>query len=149
MSNVFTSAGTTIAVVLGLPATYDAAGFAALTYGNIGEVTQFTSVGATRELVTHNPIGNVDTVKRKGSNNWGALTIDMAVDENDAGQAVLEAGVAEDSGHSFKITRQNGTIQYFSGQVMSFTTDIGSVNSITSAQSQIELDGPILTVPAI
>jgi len=69
MSNAFTSAGTTISVVDSNPATYDQAGFEALTYSLIGEVTDLGEFGREYSAVTHNPLGDRRTVKRKGSYN--------------------------------------------------------------------------------
>ena len=37
-----TSAGTTLGIVSGLPATYDAAGFGALTFATVGEMQSLT-----------------------------------------------------------------------------------------------------------
>ena len=148
MSNVFTAAGTTIAVSAALPATYDAAGYVALTYTTIGEVTDIPEFGASRELVTHNPIGSIDTVKRKGSRNNGSVALNIAVDEDDAGQVLLEAAEAVETSYSFKVTFITGAIKYFTAQVMSFTTIIGSVNSIVSVSAMLEIDSAIVKVAA-
>lgn len=149
MSNVFTAAGTTIAVSAALPATYDAAGYVALTYTTIGEVTDIPEFGASRELVTHNAVGTIDTIKRKGSRNNGSVALNIASDEDDAGQALLEAGEADDASYSFKVTFQTGAIKYFTAQVMSFTTIIGSVNSIVSVSAMLEIDSAIVKVAAV
>jgi hypothetical protein len=148
MSNVFTAAGTTIAVSAAAPATLNAAGFAALTYTTIGEVTDIPEFGASRELVTHNAIDTIDTIKRKGSRNNGSVALNIASDEDDAGQALLEAGEADDASYSFKVTFQSGAIKYFTAQVMSFTTIIGSVNSIVSISAMLEIDSAIVKVAA-
>lgn len=150
MSNVFTTAGATIGVVADVPATLDAAGFAALTYANVGEVTDFGEFGVVYELVTHNPIGTRRTVKRKGTKNNGAVDMVIGRDRDDAGQIVLQAGADGanvDDVHSFKVTLQNGDIIYFTGQVMSFTDNLGSVNNIVQVGCQVEIDD-IVDAPA-
>ncbi|HSH51600.1 MAG TPA: hypothetical protein VK982_07740, partial [Bacteroidales bacterium] len=54
----YTAAGTTLSVVTGEPATFDEAGFSALSFDEVGEVTSVPSHGAEYALVTHNPIGD-------------------------------------------------------------------------------------------
>lgn len=151
MSNVFTSAGTIYAVSAAAPATYDAAGFAALTFTTVAEVTDLGEYGPTYEVVTHNPLDTRRTVKRKGTVNDQALTMQLGRDPSDAGQALLIAGVdgaAKDTVHSHKITLQDGTVQYVTGQIYSYTTNVGSINQITGASVTVELDNEIIEVAA-
>ena len=149
MSNVFTSSGTTYAISAGEPATYDQAGFAALTYTDVAEVTDMGEYGASFEVVSHNPLATRRTVKRKGTVNDGAMSLQLGRDPSDAGQAILIAGVdgaGIDVVHSHKVTLQDGTIQYFTGQIYSYTTNIGSANQIVSAAATVELDNKIIEV---
>ena len=66
---VQTTAGATIGISATLPATNDAAGYAALTFSLIGEVTDLGEFGREYATVTHNPIASRRTIKRKGSFN--------------------------------------------------------------------------------
>ena len=54
--SVQTSAGTVVSVSAGLPATFDAAGFAALTYTQVGKVDNAGNLGASIAPVTFTPI---------------------------------------------------------------------------------------------
>ena len=146
VSQAFTSAGTTLQVSAALPATNDATGFTALTYTKVGEVVDLGSYGKKFNLVTHNPIDDRKTVKRKGSYNGGTLSLKMARVPANAGQAILVTASNSDEAVSFKITLQNGTINYFQGMVMSYTTDIGSVDTITSASVDVEVSEDIVEV---
>ena len=149
MSNVFTSAGTTLAVSANAPATYDTVGFQALTFTDVGEVTDMGEYGPTYEVVTHNPLNTRRTVKRKGTVNDGAISMQIGRDPTDAGQVILIAGVdgaAKDTVHSFEVTLQDGTIQYFTGQIYSYTTNVGSANNIVSASVTVEIDNEIVEV---
>ena len=145
-SSAFTSAGTTVALSASLPATYNATGYGALTYTDIGEVTEAGEFGRNYELVTHNPLGDRDTIKRKGSYNSGTLALQMARVPGDAGQVLLVAAVDLDTSQSFEVTLQDGTILYFTGQVMSYTTNVGSVNQITAATVNVEIDSALVEV---
>ena len=143
-SNAFTSAGTTVAVSASLPGAYTATGFGALTYTDIGEVTQAGEFGKQYALVTHNPLGDRETYKFKGSYNNGTLSLQMGRVPSDAGQTILVAALASDNSYSFEVTLQNGTILYFTGQIMSYTTNVGGVDQITSATVNVEIDSAIV-----
>jgi hypothetical protein len=136
---VFSSAGSTIAISTAKPATFDGTGYAALTFTAIGEVTDLGEFGREYNLITHNPIGNRGTVKKKGSFNEGSITLQLALDTDDAGQLLAKTASTSDADHSFVITTQNGDKYYFQAQVMSFKTSIGAVDSITSASIMLEI----------
>ena len=146
MSQVFTSAGTTLGISAAAPATYDEPGFSVLNFTDVGEITDMGEYGREYALVTHNALGNRRTVKRKGSYNDGALTMSLGRVPSDAGQVVLLAALDSDASYSFEVTLQDGTTQYFSGQVMSYTTNVGSVDQITGASVTVEIDGDIVEV---
>tara|TARA_R110000850_G_C9799750_1_gene450273 strand:- start:173 stop:622 length:450 start_codon:yes stop_codon:yes gene_type:complete len=149
MSNVFTSTGTQYAVSAAVPATYDEAGFVALTWTEVAEVTDMGEYGATYEVVSHNPLATKRTIKRKGTVNDGAMALQLGRDPSDAGQLLLIAGVdgaAADVVHSHRVTLQDGTIQYVTGQIFSYTTNIGASNQIVGAAVTVELDNAIVEV---
>ena len=145
-TSAFTSAGSKLYTSSVLPATYDAAGFGALTWTEVKEITDLGEFGATYTLVTHNPLGSRITVKRKGSLNNGTLELKMARVVTDAGQAKLVTASGVDNSYSFKVVLQDGTIDYFTGQVMSYKTNVGSVDQITSAACSIEIDSSVTEV---
>lgn len=136
---VYTTAGTTIAVSASAPATYDSAGYAALTYTAIGEVTDLGEFGREYALVTHNPIGTRATQKYKGSYNEGAITLAVGLDTDDAGQDLLTTASTSDSNYSFKVTAQNGDVYYFIAKVMSFKRQFGGVDQITTGAITLEI----------
>lgn len=145
-SDAFTSAGTTVAVSASLPATYNEAGYEALTFTDIGEVTNVGDIGRVYELVKHLPLATRETIKRKGSYDSGSVALDMARVPSDAGQTILVAGVDSDTSRSFEVTLQDGTVLYFTAQIMSYLTKIGATNNITGAMVQIEIDSDIVEV---
>lgn len=147
-SKAFTSAGTKLYVSASAPATYNNTGFAALTWTEIGEVSEMGEFGRQYNLVTFNTLGDRRTVKRKGSYNDGTIACQMARVPDDAGQTILVTAVNSDSSYSIKIQLQDGTVFYTSAQVMSYTTNIGNVDQITSATVNLEIDNDILEVAA-
>lgn len=139
-----TTAGTVISASASLPATYDLAGFAALSYTAVGEITEIGEYGKEYNIVTHTPLATRRTQKLKGSYNEGSLALQMAYDSADSGQTILIAALDSDASISFKITDQDGTVDYFTGKVMSYRKNIGGVDSIRSASTAIEIDSNIV-----
>lgn len=141
-----TVAGSTFKISAALPATYDSAGFNALSYTTVAEVTDIGSLGKEYSLVTHNPVGDRKTYKFKGSYNNGAIALKLAKAIADAGQALVKTASDSDASYSFLITLQDGKKMYFTGQVMSFVTNIGTVNNILGADVKIEINSDIVEV---
>ena len=147
-SKAFTSAGTTLSISAGTAATYNQIGFEALTFTEIGEVSEMGEFGRQYNLVTFNTLGDRRTVKRKGSYNDGTIACQMARVPSDVGQTILTTAVNSDASYSIKIELQDGTIFYTTAQIMSYTTNIGNVDQITSATVNMEIDNDIIEVPA-
>lgn len=70
----------------------------------------------------------------------------ITVLNTDAGQAALTTALNDplDKSVSLRIALQDGSKQYFTGKVMSFTTSIGSVNSILAGECKIEIDSDVV-----
>lgn len=143
VSQVRTSAGTRLFVSTSVPTTYDKAGFAAvLDFTEVGEISDLGSFGKKYNLVTFNPLGDRKTVKRRGSYNNGTLSLKMGSAPTDDGQVILQA--AGDDSLSFKVQTQSGSVYYFSGQVMGFTLEVGTVDQIMGLTVDIEIDNDII-----
>lgn len=141
---VMTSAGSTLGIATGAPATYDEAGFTALTFATVGEVTDIGELGREYSLVTHSPVGSRAVQKFKGSYNNGSMQIQMGRDVTDAGQIAMNTALASDDDFAFCITLQDLSKIYFVGKVTTFKTSIGSVDQITGANCTIEISGDIV-----
>jgi hypothetical protein len=136
---VRTSATTLISISAGVPATFNSAGYAALTFTAVGEVTNAGEFGREFTLVTHNPLYTRGTQKLKGAFNEGSITLQLGLDTDDAGQVIMKAATLSDSLYAFKVTMPSGDVYYFQGLTMSFKVGISDVNSVTAATAQIEL----------
>ncbi len=136
---VRTSATTTLKISAGVPATFDNAGYVALSYTTVGEVTNFGEFGREFTLATHNPVGTRGTQKLKGSFNEGSIALQLGLDTDDAGQILIKAAALSDSLYAFKITTANGDIYYFQGLTMGFKVGVNDVNTVTSATANIEI----------
>lgn len=148
-SNVRTSAGTRIHISSTLvPCNYTAIQMAALPWIEIGEVSDLGEFGREYNVVNFNPLGDRKTVKRKGSYNDGTVSMQVAKVGSDGGQQICKTALDSDSSYPFRITLQDGTVFYFTAQVTSFTTNVGSVDQITSAAINLEIDNNIIEAAA-
>ena len=146
---VITSTGTILSVVAEEPATIDAAGFDALTLVEVGEITDIPEYGPNAQVVEHNPLKTGVTEKYKGFINNGSTSLQMAQDSSDAGQVIFSAGVTgagKNTEHSFSIEYQDGTIDYFTGKIFSYTTNPGSANAMVGSTSTVEINSVIIRV---
>ena len=152
MSNVFTTLGTTLSVVAGVPATYDAAGYQALTFAAVGEVGDLGEFGGTREVVTFTPVDTGIVAKRPGSIDYGQMTLQIARDATDTGQIALQSaldGAEAGSVHSFELVDRNGDTLFYTGILSSFTYNAGSANTMFGGSCTIDLASKPLPVEAV
>ena len=143
---VYSSAGSAIAISAALPATYDQAGYEALTFSAIGEITNLGAFGKTYNQLSHNPLAERNTQYRKGGYEYPEMPLEMAWDEEDAGQDIVRAALDSDNSYAFEITHQNGTVIYFTAQVFSYVTNIGTNQDVTTASSTVRPDRDWLAV---
>lgn len=141
MSEVETVAGTVISISAEQPNTFDASGYAGtgMNFVAIGEITDAGEHGREYALVTHMPIASRGTQKFKGSWNAGQKTLQLGLDNDDAGQVIAKAALLSDNDYSFKVAYQGGDVDYFQAKVMSFKTATAGVDSIRSATITLEL----------
>jgi hypothetical protein len=136
---VKTSAGSILHIATAQPATYDAAGYAALTWVEVGEITDLGEFGREYNLVTHMPVKTRGVQKFKGSFNEGSMQLQLGKDTDDAGQVIMKAASESDNDYSFKVTTQNTDKFYFQAKVMSWKTGVGGVDQITGSNANLEL----------
>jgi len=153
---VSTSAGTVLGISASAPATYDAEGYAALTYTSVGEISDLGEIPSrVYELVNWNPIAERATRKAKGGYNLGSQTLTVGIDPADTGQTLLDTATNSDTVHSVKIGHPTlGTI-YARALVMGGPKNYGDVNTIATRQVTLEYtsansttDGVVFVAPA-
>lgn len=132
-SNVYTAAGTQFAISAALPATHDLAGFTALSFTDIAEVVDGGSAGKTFNKVDHASLGAREVLSLKGSYTQGIRTLQLGRDISDAGQDLVLEALDSDNAYSFRITYQNGDIDYVTATVDSYTDDIGTIDTIVGS----------------
>jgi len=146
-----TSTGTILSVVAGDPATFTAADYADLTFVVVGEVIDLPEYGPNVQVVESNPLATGITEKFKGFINFGSQSMGLEFDSEDAGQQILADGVegaTKNQQHAVKIEYQDGSIDYYSARIFSYTKAPGSANSMVGSTVQVEINTPITRVAA-
>lgn len=144
--------GTKLYVSNALPATENQAGYEALTWTAVGEVTELPEHGPSHEVVTHVPLATGITQKFHGVKNNGSMAVPYAVDRDDAGQVIVNTILTTRNRASFKIEWPDnpggtGTADYFQGKVMSATRGASS-GAASAGNMQIEIETDFVTVAA-
>jgi len=144
-----TAAGTTIGISAAAPATQDAAGYAALTYTEIGGPDQLGTIGANTNKVEFQPLKGPKQ-KHKGSTDYGSLQPSIAADGSDAGQVLLQtaSNPTNNALYSFLVTYPDGAKRYFQGRVFGYPEDVGNADSILMVKPTIEINTAIVKVAA-
>lgn len=140
MGGSTTAAGSTLAICAALPATEDAAGYGALTFVEIGQIEKLGAIGATYNKVEFKPLkGPVQ--KHKGSVDYGSIQPSMAMDETDAGQALMRTAADDATSklYSFKVEYPTGAKRYFQGRVFGMPESPDNADSILMANPTVEI----------
>lgn len=139
MADIQATAGTTLGIVASLPATFDAAGYGALTYAMVGEITDLGEFGRVYEEIKHNPIGTRGTRKLLGSYDEQTLSLKLAIKVDDPGQIVLNAQLGVNTDSSIKITDPEGNAYFMPVKIGSFKRAFGTVNNIINATVSLHI----------
>ena len=119
MTTVPSYIGATVAVVAALPATYNAAGFAALTWtGVVGSLVQFGPLGDTSSDIPVTTLAG-RTLHTNGALDGGEIGFTYVFIAADAGQVILRAQSGTNTGVSARVTDPNGVVSYVSGVIAS------------------------------
>lgn len=145
-----TAAGSRIGISAAAPATLNSAGYAALTYTNIGGVDQLGAFGSTTEVVNFQPLDG-PLEKYKGPNNSGAIQPSLAHDDDDAGQTLLRTAADDKTSklYSFQVTLPNGAKRFFGGRVFGYPETVGAANSMVMANPSVEISTEVIKAPAV
>ena len=147
-----TSTGTKLSVAAEDPANFTEAGYEAMTtFVEVGEVIDLPEYGPNVQVVESNPLATGVTEKYKGFINYGSQSMGLEFDAEDAGQIILAAGVegaTKNTQHAVKIEYQDGSIDFYSARIFSYTKAPGSANSMVGSTVQVEINTPITRVAA-
>lgn len=154
--SVYTSSGTTLAISAAAPATYNEAGYEALSWTAIGEVGDLGDIPSkVYEIVSWRNIASRGTTKAKGPFDIPDQVIMVGVDPDDTGQALLTTASDSDSTYSVRIS--SSTLGDFYGRalVMGGTINFGDGSAVATRQVTLAYtivsdaeDGLVYVAPA-
>lgn len=146
-----TTAGTKLSVSLTPPATLDLAGWTTLyaTMNDVGRITDMGEYDRVYNLVTTTPLDSRRVQKYKGSYDEGSMSLVFDVDPDDVGQDALRTQRDVDSDAYFAVTHQDGTVDFFSGLVLSASKVVGSIDQMYTSNCTIEINSDIIESPLI
>jgi hypothetical protein len=148
MTGIMTAAGSLLAISAALPATPNEAGFAALTFTNIGMVDKIGPMGATYGQTTFQPLVGPE-ITIKGGAKYGVINPSYAVDSEDAGQALMKTASDDQiANFSFRLTRPDGAIKYWEGKVFGVPEDIGTAEAVIMANPVVAINTKPVEVEA-
>lgn len=141
MPNGIGNAGAVVSVSAGVPATYDAAGFVALTWAVLGELTGLPDSGEEYADIPVQVIGDANggTDHYIGVQDQPESVLSFVRDVSDAGQVILAAASGIVTPTAFKLEYTNGEIEYWQALVYSFRRIGGEANAVRMGQSKIRI----------
>jgi len=132
--------GTTIGTSAALPATYNAAGYGALTFTNIGEVLDIGELAKTYNLITHQTLGRNYPEKIKGTFDIPNVTLTLGKIAADGGQAALQTALAAAASYAFVISLPSGNSGSFTGKVVKAGQGAVAVDGVETTVVDIAID---------
>lgn len=144
MINPFVNNGNTFYICAKLPATYDSAGYAALTWTKIRGIRSTGELGDQFYTIDSNAIGGIRHNKKTGTA-ANSVPIEL-IKIDDAGQSMLKTLTGLTSSYSFKCLTMDGTAYYFTAACISRKANVGKGASIADIKATLELDSALLEI---
>lgn len=143
---LITYIGATIAVTVGVPATLDASGFAAVPgYATVGKITEWGEIGDTSEDVTETTLAG-RTYHANGALDGGAVAFTILIDGADAGQTILTANNNTNNELSVRITDPDGEIAYFHGKAANLRDRQRTASTMKGQTGEFRVNSPTIRV---
>ncbi|RSV41536.1 hypothetical protein CA234_09720 [Sphingomonas sp. ABOLE] len=142
-----TGAGASIAISVAAPATFDATGYAALTFTEAGNCEKLGAIGSTYAKTEFQPLKGPKQ-KLKGSADYGSLQPSFAIDDTDAGQTIFRTAADDETNalYSIRVTYQNGAKRYFQARVFGWPETIDGADPVVMATPTVEICSKIVKV---
>lgn len=134
-----TTAGTTFGLSSSAPATYNQAGYEALSFTTVGEVTDLGEFPyRVYDIITHRPLATSGEQKSKGNFSLGSQTVTFAMDPSDTGQAMVDTAIESTSAYSIKISHSTLGEIYARALINSAPRSFGGDNNIITRTVTLE-----------
>ena len=145
-----TGIGVTYHISASTPDTHDQTGFEALVWTEFSDITSLGTVsGATNGSTSYIPMGTGIEHPIKTTLNYGEINPSAPYDSEDAGQNLFVSGNdgdERDTVFSHKITLQDGTVFYNTGQIFSAPIESADANSIVMVSGNVKFNNKTVVV---
>jgi hypothetical protein len=134
MTTIPSYIGTAVAVVAASPATFDSAGYAALTWtAAVGNLVQWGEMGDQSEDIPVTTLAG-RTLHTNGARDGGEIPFTYVFGSTDAGQVILRANANTNNAVSVRVTDPDGQVSYATG-VVGFIRDAERTASAYKGQT--------------
>ena len=143
------SVGLTLSIALGAPATYDQAGYEALTYTVVGDVGSVPEFGGEAQVAEWIPVATGVVDKGVGSINYGSYVATFRKSLTDAGQIALAAGfdgANRGETYSVKLAHPSFGAIYVTAVITGYKYNFNDANSWYMGSATFEIKTKPVTV---
>ena len=148
MADTLTNIGTVVSASAAALATFDQAGYGALTWTEIGGVASVGATGPVYEVLNHVDLKDGVTQKAHGALNYGDPELQYRVIEADAGQGIIETALDARTTISIKILRASGVTEYMRAIVTSAPTSEATSSAVYMKSGSLGVTSAIVKVAA-
>ena len=135
----------------------DTTAYGLLSYTEVAEVVSIGDFGDTFNEINFTALADSRVRKFKGSVNAGTITVELGLDTTDAGQTAVEAARDVTSAalqeYAWKVELNdsggtNPTTYYFRGLCLSYTNNVGEVESIVGSTVNVGINSAVRELAA-
>lgn len=141
---------TTLWIATGVPATFDKAGYEAMTWTKVGGIVSVGAIGVTDNLIDVPDLETGFTKGVKGARVGTVIATAMREIKSDAGQAAFKAACAAFTEYSFKILEPTASdeVEYISGLPHDWTRNERSTTAYAGFTANLRSNYPSVVVAA-
>lgn len=137
MTDVTINTGATIGISATLPATFDAPGYAAVVFTDVGEVIDVGEIAKAWAAINHQAVTRAYPQKLKDTYDIANITLTLGKVDTDAGQVILQTALNSAASFSFELTLPGGAVADLTGKVLK--AGIGSVATGAVSTTMVDL----------
>lgn len=138
---IIQASGTTLGASATLAATKDDTGVNALTFTAVGKVGDLPPFDGTYDTATFDSLSDGEEFKLSDIFRAGGGTVQLALDEDDTGQGIMETAAATGATIGVQFTLRNNVKYYREAIVRSFMPSNIAVGGIVRADCELDFTG--------
>jgi hypothetical protein len=129
--------GTTLSVSAAAPATYNEAGYEALSWTEVQGIQSIGEIGDRSERISVDLLDTGRRVYANGVKDFAPFPVQMIPSSTDAGQVIVVAGNNTDTLHSFMVSYPDGDELYVTGRIADLVDNALDPNAVRGQSFEI------------